>query len=408
MGAEPAPPPSVRTLVLAGAVLGATWAAGLRGWMIHMVGPESSQVHWLGTFGLLLAPGLVVGALLGLAEHRRRVGGARSWWLTLAPCLFLVGLADPKAGLVLLVTEGIGGGAIGVVLLGLAGGYALSGRGRAWWRRACGTLAVAGLLLMMVMAGDTAPLGTAYGVWVGLYASSLLAVLMLGCAVPQRIGRPRLVPRRSVALGVGAVCGLAWAATLRSFMWEVAGDGAGVQWAGTFVWVLLPGTVVGMLLAWGEHRRSSGPVPHRRWLVWSPMLFAAVLLQDPVALVGGFDGGIGLAAIAVPAMCMVGGYALARGGSPWLRGLAGLVISSAVPIWALTATDVGGSSLSLGSPHGAWAAVLFWGLLATFSMAAALPRASSPVVSTVAAPAQAVAGTATDRPARRPGSQRTA
>ena len=120
------------------------------------------------------------------------------------------------------------------------------------------------------------------------------------------------------------------------------------------------------------------------------MLFAAVLLQDPLALVGGFDGGIGLAAIAVPAMCMVGGYALARGGSPWLRGVAGLVILSAVPIWALTATDVGGASLSLGSPHGAWAAVLFWGLLASFSMAAALPRAASPVVSTAVTPPASV------------------
>lgn len=390
MSAAPAPPPSAGTLVLAGAVLGTTWAAGLRGWMIHMVGPESSQVHWLSTLGLVLAPGLVIGALLGLAEHRRRSGGARRWWLTLAPCLFLVALADPKAGLMLLLREGIGGGAIGVVLLGLAGGYALSGRGRTWWRRTCGTLAVAGLLLMMVMASDTAPLESAYGVWVGVYASSLLAVLMLGCAVPQRIGRPRLVPRRWVAVGIGAVCGLAWAATLRAFMFEVAGDEAEVQWAGTFVWVLLPGTVIGMLLAWGEHRRWTGPVRHRRWLVWSPMLFAAVLLQDPLALVGGFDGGIGLAAIAVPAMCMAGGYALARGGSPWLRGVAGLVILSAVPIWALTATDVGGSSLSLGSPHGAWAAVLFWGLLASFSMAAALPRAASPVVPTAVTPPASV------------------
>jgi hypothetical protein len=87
---------------------------------------------------------------------------------------------------------------------------------------------------------------------------------------------------------------------------------------------------------------------------------------------------------------MVGGYALARGGSPWLRGAAGLVILSAVPIWALTATDVGGSSLSLGSAHGAWAAVLYWGLLASFSMAAALPRAASRVVSTAVTPPTSV------------------
>ena len=76
--------------------------------------------------------------------------------LTLSPCLFLAALADP-AIFKLLITQGIGGGAIGVVTFGLAGGYALSGRGRAWWRRTCGVFAVLGVLLMMVLASDTAP-----------------------------------------------------------------------------------------------------------------------------------------------------------------------------------------------------------------------------------------------------------
>ena len=30
--------------------------------------------------------------------------------------------------------------------------------------------------------------------------------------------------------------------------------------------------------------------------------------------------------------------------------------------------------MSLGDPHGLWAAALYWGLLATFSMAAAIPH----------------------------------
>ncbi len=152
----------------------------------------------------------------------------------------------------------MGGGAIGVVMFGLAGGYALSGRGRAWWRRTCGVLAVLGLLLMLVMASDWAPLGTAYGLWVGLYAASLIAVLMLACAIPQRIGQPFLVPAPWIAAVVGALCGLAWAAALRAFMWEVAGDDAQADWAGTFVWVLLPGAVIGALLGWAEHRRWTG------------------------------------------------------------------------------------------------------------------------------------------------------
>lgn len=363
-----------RPLVLAGAVIGLTWATGLRGWMVQMAGDES-QFHWYGTFALLLAPGLLVGALIGLAEHRRRTGGSRSLWLTLSPCLFLAALADP-AIFKALITNGLGGGAIGVVLFGLAGGYALSGRGGAWWRRSCGTFAVLGVLLMLVMASDTVPLGTPHGTWVGLYAASLMAALCLACSIPQRIGRPSLVPARWIAVAVGALCGVAWAAALRAFMWEVAGHDAAVEWAGTFLWVLLPSAAIGALLAWTEHRRWTGPLPDRRWLVWTPMLFAAVLLQNPFDLADGFEGGLGLAAVAVPAVCMLGGYAIAGRGPRWVRGSCGLVTLSAIPIWSLTATDVGGSSMSLDNPHGAWAAVLYWGLLANFSMAAAIPHRS--------------------------------
>jgi hypothetical protein len=159
-------------------------------------------------------------------------------------------------------------------------------------------------------------------------------------------------------------------------MWEVAGPNAGVEWTGTFLWVLMPGAVIGALLASAEYRRWRGAVPHRRWLIWSPMLFAAVLLQNPLDLVDGFEGGIGLAAVAIPAMCMLGGYAIGGNGPRWVRGLCGLVTVSAIPIWSLTATDVGGPSMSLSNPHGAWAAVLYWGLLATFSLAAAIPHRS--------------------------------
>ena len=360
-------------LVVIGAVIGLAWSCALRGWMIHMAAAEGSAVHWFGTFALVLTPGLLVGALIGLAEHRRRTGGPRSLWLTLSPCLFLAALADPTI-FKLLITQGIGGGAIGVVLFGLAGGYALSGRGRAWWRRTCGAFAVIGVLFMLVLASDSWPLETAHGLWVGLYASSLLALLCLACAIPQRIGQPTLVTARWIAVAVGALAGFAWAAALRAFMWEVAGTDAGVDWAGTFVWVLVPGTVIGALLGSAEHRRWSGSVPRRRWLVWSPMIFAALLIQNPLDWLSGFEGGIGLAVVAVPAICMAGGYAIAGGGPLWVRGAGGLILLSTVPIWALTAADVGGSSMSLGNPHGAWAAALYWALLATFSMAAAIPH----------------------------------
>ena len=386
--ARPATP-----LVVAGAVAGLTWAAALRGWMIQMAG-DGSALHWYGTFALVLAPGVLVGGLIGVAEHRRRAGGSRTWWLALSPCLFLVALSDPTI-FRLLITQGIGGGAIGVVVFGLAGGYALAGRGRAWLRRTCGVLAVLGALLMTVLASDTAPLETAHWLWVGLYAASLLVVLMLACAISQRIGRACLVPARWIATAVGAVCGFAWAAALRAFMWEVAGDDARVEWVGTFMWVLLPGAIIGALLAWAEHRRSTGSLPPPRWLVWLPALLAAALLQS-LALGSGVEAGTGLAAVAVPTLGVLGGYAIAGRGPLWIRGLCGLVTLSAIPVWSLTATAVGGPSMSLGGPHGLWAAILYWGLLATFSLVASIPhRRPVPPLDGRSSPAPSHAGSVT-------------
>lgn len=248
-------------LVATGTACGIAWAAGLRGWMVQMAGPAESHFTWVGTFGLQLAPGAVVGAAFGYAEYRRRTGGARSRWLVLAPLAFLVALAMPWI-FIALITSGIGSGAIGVTAFGLAGGYALSGRGHRLGRSACGVLAVLGVLLMAVMASDHAPLGMAQGDWVAVYASSMLALLCLACAIPQRIGVPTVMPAW-VAVGVGALAGLFWSAALRAFMFAVAGSEARVQVVNTFGFVLLPGAVIGAVLAWAEWRRRSGPVPRR-------------------------------------------------------------------------------------------------------------------------------------------------
>ena len=99
---------------------------------------------------------------------------------------------------------------------------------------------------------------------------------------------------------------------------------------------------------------------------------------------------MGVSAVAVPAICMVGGYAIAGRGTVPVRVLCGVVFASSVPIWALTADDVGGPTLSLTNPHGAWAAVLYWSLLATLALAAAVPHrlpALAPRRNRVAAPA---------------------
>ena len=71
---------------------------------------------------------------------------------------------------------------------------------------------------------------------------------------------------------------------------------------------------------------------------------------------------------------MLGGYALAGRGAAWVRTVCALVIASSIPVWVLTAEDVGGPALAVTHPRGAWAAALYWSLLATFALAAAIPH----------------------------------
>lgn len=71
-------------LVILGGPCGLAWAAGLRGFMAQIT--DVSSVSWSGTFGYVLLPGIVIGVLLGWAEHLRRTGGRRGWrWLALSP-----------------------------------------------------------------------------------------------------------------------------------------------------------------------------------------------------------------------------------------------------------------------------------------------------------------------------------
>lgn len=183
--------PSVRPahrnlrLVVLGGVCGLAWSASLRGWMIQLAGVES-KFTWVGTFVLVLLPGVVVGALLGWAESIRQSGGSRRWrWLALAPALFAVAIADPK-NFTALIETGMGGGALGVVLVGLLGGYALAPRGPAWPRALAGIIAMAGIVLSALMTSGVQPLSTAHGGWAAVHLSSLLLVLCLACSIPHR------------------------------------------------------------------------------------------------------------------------------------------------------------------------------------------------------------------------------
>jgi hypothetical protein len=177
-------------VVLLGALCGLAWATALRAFMSEVAGPESGA-SWSGTFGWILAPGLVAGALLGWAEHLRRTGGRRRWrWLALAPLLFasvlVAGLADPGS----MFEGGVGGGAIGVPLIGMLGGYAMSGRGPLWGRLLCGALSLSAIPVWALVAdnvgGPRLGVDTPRGAWTALLYYALLAVLALGCAIPHR------------------------------------------------------------------------------------------------------------------------------------------------------------------------------------------------------------------------------
>jgi hypothetical protein len=199
---------------------------------------------------------------------------------------------------------------------------------------------------------------------------------------PELRGRPH--PARHdggpiTALLVGGLCGLAWAAGLRGFMAQIAGSASGVDWAGTFGWILLPGIGVGALLGWAEQLRSSGGRRGWRWLALAPLLFSAILFSRPLDLLSIFEDGVGGGAIGVPLYGMLGGYALSGRGPRWARILSGAVALTAIPIWAVTVTSFAGPDLALSTPRGAWVAVYYWSFLAVLMLACAIPhRAVTP------------------------------
>lgn len=173
-----------------GGLCGLAWAAGLRGFMAQII-DEDSSVSWSGTFGYVLLPGLLVGLLLGWAEHLRRTGGRRHWrWLALSPLLFAaVSFSQGPLGVFGTFEAGLGGGAIGVPLIAMAGGYATSGRGRSWGRLTCGALALTAIPIWALTVESFAGLDQAVthraGV-VALYFYSFPALFMVAAAFPHQ------------------------------------------------------------------------------------------------------------------------------------------------------------------------------------------------------------------------------
>ena len=187
---DPAARTTAPTFIGIGAVCGLAWAAGFRAYMVELAGSASS-FEWWGTFGAILLPGAVVGALLGWAEAVRSRGGARGWrWLALAPLAFAIAPMLMPGALIAFLTQGLGGGAVAVALMGIGGGYALSRRGPLWARILCGILSLALLAALAVtgsaIGGPDLALTTPRGAWVAILATSFIVVLALASSIPHQ------------------------------------------------------------------------------------------------------------------------------------------------------------------------------------------------------------------------------
>ena len=172
--------------ILVGAVIGLTWAASLRGFMAALAGPASTFT-FSGTFGIIIPTGIIVGALLGWAEHQRRTG-IQHPVLILAPLLL---------GIIPNLAAGPDAGPVELALLGMAGGFSVSGRGPVWARTVAGLLGLASIAVTFLAPKPVPDLSyaTAHGAWFCTLASSLFVTFALACSIPMR--RPETSHRPS-------------------------------------------------------------------------------------------------------------------------------------------------------------------------------------------------------------------
>jgi len=178
------------TFALAGALGGLAWAAAIRAYMVEIAG-RASHFEWVGTFAQILLPGVLIGVLLGVAEHLRRTGGRPGWrWLAVAPVLFAIAPLLSPGALHALLTTGLGGGAVAIPLIGMLGGFAVSGRGRLWARIVTGVIALTLVVAAPLTQAFFAPRGLEVteprGAWAALLLASLEVIFAFACSIPHR------------------------------------------------------------------------------------------------------------------------------------------------------------------------------------------------------------------------------
>ncbi|WP_130177805.1 hypothetical protein [Cryobacterium sp. SO1] len=174
-------------------------------------------------------------------------------------------------------------------------------------------------------------------------------------------------------VALGALCGLAWAASFRAVMSEFAGPGSTVSWLETFAAILLPGVIVGGLLGWAHTIRLRGGRGRWRWLGAAPAAFAIAPMLLPDALLALFTQGLGGGAIAVALLAIGGGFAISGRGRLPARIACGVFSALLIVGVTLTTFDIAGPRLAVTEARGVWVAVLTFSLLTLLAIASSIP-----------------------------------
>jgi len=152
---------------------------------------SASRVDWFGTFGAILVPGAVVGALLAIAWARGAAGATRGMgWFALAPLAFVVGTIVQPEVLENLLSGGFGLGEIAFTAFVVAGGFGIGGGRPRWARWTCAVIGAAFLVALVaslsVAGGPRFALTEPRGAWLAVLAGSLGALIMIAEAIPFR------------------------------------------------------------------------------------------------------------------------------------------------------------------------------------------------------------------------------
>jgi hypothetical protein len=179
--------------------------------------------------------------------------------------------------------------------------------------------------------------------------------------------------RVTATVALGALCGLAWAASFRAVMSEFAGFGSTVSWLDTFAAILLPGVIVGGLLGWAHTIRLSGGRRGWRWLGAAPALFAIAPMLLPDAIVAFVTQGLGGGAVAVALLAIGGGFAISGRGRLWARIVCGVISALLIVGVTLATFAIAGPRLAVTEPRGVWVALLAFSLLTLLAIASSIP-----------------------------------